>query len=112
MYFIYQKEINLASKYNYSIESIVNWFIETWDISATLEDLGNTATPEDLIDDIFNNPDYWYDGFVRDMDLEQDIIDNMTSDDLCQQIKEAVEDKLLDYYTKHLEELKEELKEK
>ena len=29
MYFVYQKEINLASKYNYSIESIVNWFIET-----------------------------------------------------------------------------------
>ena len=42
------------------------------------------------------------------MDLEQDIIDNMTSDDLCQQIKEVAEDKLLDYYTKHLEELKEE----
>ena len=75
-----------------------------------MEDLGNTATPEDLIDDIFNNPDCWYDGFVRDMDLEQDIIDNMTSDDLCQQIKEVAEDKLLDYYTKHLEELKEELK--
>ena len=32
---------------------------------------------------------------------------NMTSDDLCQQIKEVAEDKLLDYYTKHLEELKE-----
>ena len=76
-----------------------------------MEDLGNTATPEDLIYDIFNNPDCWYDSFVRDMDLEQDIIDNMTSDDLCQQIKEVAEDKLLDYYTNHLEELKEELKE-
>lgn len=57
MYFVYQKEISLASKYNYSIESIVNWFIETWDISAALDDLGNAATPKDLIDDIFNNPD-------------------------------------------------------
>lgn len=76
-----------------------------------MSDLGDTTTPEDLIDDIFNDLDCWYDGFVRDMDLEQDIIDNMTSDDLCQQIKEVAEDKLLDYYTKHLEELKEELKE-
>ena len=111
MYFVYQKQINVASEYNYSIESIVNWFIETWDISATLEDLGNIATPEDLVDDIFNNPDCWYDDFVRYMNLEQDIIDNITSDDLCQQIKEVAEDKLLDYYTKHLGELKEELKE-
>ena len=111
MYFIYQKEINLASKYNYSIESIVNWFIETWDISAILSDLGDTTTPADLVDDIFTNPDCWYDDFARDMNLEQDIIDNMTSDDLCQQIKEVAEDKLLDYYTKHLEELKETLKE-
>ena len=106
MYFVYQKQINVASEYNYSIESIVNWFIETWDISATLEDLGNTATPKDLIDDIFNNPDCWYDGFVRDMDLEQDIIDNITSNDLCQQIREVVEDKLLNFYTKYLKELK------
>ena len=105
MYFVYQKQINVASEYNYSIESIVNWFIETWDISATLEDLGNTATPEDLIDDIFNNPDCWYDDFVRDMDLEQDIIDNITSNDLCQQIREVVEDKLLNFYTKYLKEL-------
>ena len=111
MHFIYQKEINLASKYNYSIESIVNWFIETWDISAVLSDLGDTTTPADLVYDIFTNPDCWYDDFARDMDLEQDIIDNMTSDDLCQQIKEMAEDKLLDYYTEHLEELKEELKE-
>lgn len=106
MYFVYQKQINVASEYNYSIESIVNWFIETWDISATLEDLGNTATPKDLIDDIFNNPDCWYDGFVRDMNLEQDIIDNITSNDLCQQIREVVEDKLLNFYTKYLKELK------
>lgn len=111
MHFIYQKEINLASKYNYSIESIVNWFIETWDISAILSDLGDTTTPADLVDDIFTNPDCWYDNFARDMDLEQDIIDNMTSDDLCQQIREVAEYKLLDYYTKHLEELKETLKE-
>ena len=106
MYFVYQKQINVASEYNYSIESIVNWFIETWDISATLEDLGNTATPKDLIDDIFNNPDCWYDDFVRDIDLEQDIIDNITSNDLCQQIREVVEDKLLNFYTKYLKELK------
>lgn len=111
MHFIYQKEINLASKYNYSIESIVNWFIETWDISAFLSGLGDTPTPADLVCDIFTNPDCWYDDFARDMDLEQDIIDNMTSDDLCQQIKEVAEDKLLDYYTEHLEELEEELKE-
>lgn len=105
MYFIYQKEINLASKYNYPVEFIVNWFIETWDIAAALSDLGDTATPADLVDDIFTNSNCWYDDFVKDMDLEQDIIDNITIDDLSQQIKEATEDKLLEYYTKYLKEL-------
>ena len=105
MYFIYQKEVNLASKYNYSTESIVNWFITNWDISATLEDLGDSATPSDLVNDIFFNPDCWYDNFVKDMDLEDDIIENLSSEDLSNQIQDVVEDQLLNYYEEHWEDL-------
>lgn len=105
MYFIYQKEINLASKYNYPVEFIVNWFIETWDIAAALSDLGDTATPADLVDDIFTNSNCWYDDFVRDMDLEDDIIENLSSEDLSNQIQDVIEDQLLKYYTKYLKEL-------
>lgn len=108
MYFVYQKQINLASKYIYSTEEIVNWFIKTWDISTTFEDLGDTATPRDLVDDIFNNPDCWYDDFVRDMALEDDIIENLSSEDLSAQIQDVIENQLLEYYKEHWEDLKNE----
>lgn len=105
MYFIYQKQVHLASEYSYSTESIVNWFITNWDISATLEDLGDSITPNDLVNDIFFNPDCWYDAFVKDMDLEDDIIENLSSEDLSNQIQDVIEDQLLKYYTKYLKEL-------
>lgn len=108
MYFVYQKQVNLASEYDYPTESIVNWFINNWDISATFEDLGDTATPQDIVNDIFWNPDCWYDSFVRDMELEEDITENLPSDELSDQVKDVAEDLLFKYYTKHWEDLKNE----
>lgn len=105
MFFVYEKTINVASKYNYPIDDLFNWFATNWDIYTALEDLGDTATPQDIVNDIFFNPDCWYDSFVRDMDLEEDIVDNLPSDELAEQLRDLLEDKLLDYYTKHWKDL-------
>lgn len=39
-------------------------------------------------------------------DVEPDVVENMYSEDIAEQIKEVAGDKLIDYYTKYLKELK------
>lgn len=106
MYFIYQKQINVASEYSYDVDDIIEWFKNYIDLQDAIEAHGKDITAKDIVDDIFYEPDYWYDAFIQNLDVEQDVIDNMTSNDISEQIKEVAEDKLLDYYTKCLEELK------
>lgn len=108
MYFIYKKQINVASEYSYNVDSIVEWFKDYIDQDDIIEAYGGVeeATAKDIVDEIFCESDSWYDDFIQKFDIEQDVIDNMTSNDLSEQIKEVAEDKLLDYYTKVLEELK------
>ena len=38
-------------------------------------------------------------------DIESDVIENMYPEDIAEQLKEIVGDKLIDYYTKRLKEL-------
>ena len=106
MYFVYQKQINVASEYSYDVDSIVEWFKNYINLNDIIEAYGGEVTAKDVVDDIFYNPDDWYDDFVQKFDIEQEIIDNMTQNDLSHQIEEVAKDKLLDYYTKYLEELK------
>lgn len=106
MYFVYSKQINVASEYSYDVDDIIEWFKNYIDLQDAIEAHGKDITAKDIVDDIFYEPDYWYDAFIQNLDVEQDVIDNMTSNDLSEQIKEVAEDKLLDYYTKCLEELK------
>lgn len=106
MYFVYQKQINVASKRNYDVNSIVEWFQELINQDDIKENYGKDVTASDIVYDIFCESDWWYDDFIQHFELEEEIIDNMTIDDLANQIKEVAEDKLLDYYTKYLEELK------
>lgn len=106
MYFVYQKQINVASERNYDVDSIVEWFQELIDQDDIKETYGVDVTASDIVDDIFYNPDYWYDEFIRHFELEEEVIDNITIDDLADQIKEVAGDKLVDYYTKYLKELK------
>lgn len=106
MYFVYQKQINVASERNYDVDSIVEWFQELIDQDDIKETYGVDVTASDIVDDIFYNPDYWYDEFIRHFEIEEEIIDNITIDDLADQIKEVAGDKLVDYYTKYLKELK------
>ena len=106
MYFVYKKQINVASKYSYNVESIIEWFQNYIDGDYIKTVYEKDVTAKDIVDDIFCESDEQYDDFVQNFDIEQDIIDNMTQNDLSQQIEEVVKDKLLDYYTKYLEELK------
>lgn len=108
MYFVYQKQINVASEYSYDVDSIVEWFKELMDQDDIIEAYGGVkeVTAKDIVDDIFCESDSWYDEFIQHFELEEEVINNMTIDDLTNQIKEVAEDKLLDYYTKYLEELK------
>lgn len=108
MYFIYKKQINVASEYSYNVDSIVEWFKDYIDKDDIIEAYGGAeeVTAKDIVDDIFYESDSWYDDFIRKFDIESDVIENMCSEDIAEQIKEVAEDKLVDYYTKYLKELK------
>lgn len=105
MYFVYQKQINVASKYSYNVNDIVEWFKNYIDGDYIKTIYEKDVTARDIVYDIFCEPDEWYDDFIQSFDIEQDVIDNMTQQDLSQQIEEVVKDKLLDYYTEYLKEL-------
>lgn len=105
MYFVYQKQINVASEYSYDVDSIVEWFKNYINLNNIIEVYGGKVTAKDVVDDIFSESDSWYDDFIQNFDIEPDVIDNMYSEDIAEQIKEVAEDKLVDYYTKCLKEL-------
>ena len=107
MYFVYQKQINVASEYSYDVDSIVEWFKNYINLNDIIEVYGGEVTAKDVVDDIFSESDSWYDDFIQNFDIESDVIDNMYSEDIAEQIREVAEDKLVDYYTKRLKELKE-----
>lgn len=99
MYFVYSKQINVASEYSYNVESIIEWFQNYIDGDYIKTVYEKDVTARDIVNDIFCEPDEWHDDFVQNFDIEQDIIDNLTQNDLSKQIEEVAEDKLLDYYT-------------
>ena len=106
MYFVYQKQINVASEYSYNVDNIIEWFKNYIDGDYIETVYEKDVTARDIVYDIFCEPDEWYDDFIQNFDIEQDVIDNTTSENISEQIREVAEDKLLDYYTKYLEELR------
>ena len=107
MYFIYKKQINVASEYSYNVDSIVEWFKNYIDQDDIIEAYGGIeeVTAKDIVDNIFYESDSWYDDFIKNFDIESDVVENMYSEDIAEQIKEVAGDKLVDYYTKYLKEL-------
>ena len=105
MYFVYQKQINVASEYSYDVDSIVEWFKNYINLNDIIEAYEGEVTAKDVVDDIFSESDSWYDDFIQNFDIEPDVVDNMYSEDIAEQIREVTEDKLVDYYTKRLKEL-------
>lgn len=105
MHFIYQKQINVASEYSYNVDSIIEWFKDYINLNDIIEAYGKEVTAKDVVDDVFCESDSWYDDFIQKFDIESDVIENMYSEDIAEQIKEVAGDKLVDYYTKRLKEL-------
>lgn len=107
MYFIYQKQINVANEYSYNVDSIVEWFKDYIDQDDIIEAHGGVeeVTAKDIVDDISCESDFWYDDFIQNFDIESDVVENMYPEDIAEQLKEIVGDKLIDYYTKRLKEL-------
>lgn len=107
MYFIYKKQINIASEYSYNVDSIVEWFKGYIDQDDIIEAYGGVeeVTAKDIVDDIFYESDSWYDDFIKNFDIESNVVENMYPEDIAEQIKEVAGDKLVDFYTKYLKEL-------
>ena len=93
MYFVYQKQINVASEYSYDVDSIVEWFKDYIDLNDIIEAYGGEVTAKDVVDDIFSESDSWYDNFIQHFDIEPDVVENMYSEDIAEQIREVTEDK-------------------
>ena len=70
MYFVYQKQINVASEYSYDVDSIVEWFKDY------IEELIKKASP--------------YDYSNGDIDAE-DITELVTGDEFLEKFKEWYE---------------------
>ena len=64
MYFVYQKQINVASEYSYDVDSIVEWFKNYINLNDIIETYGGEVTAKDIVDDIFCESDSWYDNFI------------------------------------------------
>jgi hypothetical protein len=96
MYFIYKKQINVASEYSYNVDSIVEWFKGYIDQDDIIEAYGGVeeVTAKDIVDDIFCESDSWYDDFYyyleeyfrkKDIEYNEDINDQLL-DLLCDSI--------------------------
>lgn len=113
MYFIYRKEINIASDYNYDTIAMVNYFIDQFDPIAYFSECGIDSEPADFIAYIFGTSENWFDSFAQYIGLEENIINmiydgNLSEDQLVEQISNAISTDLENYYTKHWEEYKKE----
>ena len=106
MHFIYEEYINRVSEYDYNVDEMFNWIITHYDPSGIIEALEGSATPKDIVEDIFDNCDEWHDSFVVDMDIEKKVTFNLTEYGIAKQVKEFIGDKLLAYYTKNWENIK------
>lgn len=108
MYFIYQKTFNVATEYNYDIDQIFEFFRDQYSVEEMVEEYGENVTAQDILDYIWLNPDYWYDAFLQRFDIEEELreLDDM---DLANQICEAINERLHNYYEAAIKEYKENL---
>ena len=113
MHFIYRKEINIASDYNYDTIEMVNYFIDQFNPIECFSECGIDLEPADFIASIFGTSENWFDSFAQYIGLEENIINmisegNLSEDQLVEQISNAISTDLENYYTKHWEEYKKE----
>lgn len=105
MYFVYPKQINVASEYSYDVDSLVEWFENYIDPEEIISDYGKDVTAKDIVDAIFSNPDVWYADFVDHYEFEEDLLENTTEEDIAEQLNEVISDSLIQYYKNYLEDV-------
>lgn len=113
MYFVYRREINIASDYNYDTIDMVNYFIDQFNPIECFSECGIDSEPADFVAYIFGTSENWFDSFAQYIGLEENIINmisegNLSEDELAEQISNAVSDELENYYTKHWDDFKKE----
>lgn len=98
MHFFYKKELLIASDWNYDNSIIINWFIDKFDPIEYLKDYYGDLDPDYLVDIIFTNVDEWGTSFMTELGIEQDVQDNISYEDLIEQLEENVKTHLVEYY--------------
>lgn len=104
MYFIYPKSLNIASEYNYNNKDIVNFFKKIYNTDSIFSIYDSDVTAQEIVDDIWMNPEAWYDSFIDQFQIEQEVLDNLDSDEVIDQINEAINSDLVSYFNKVIKE--------
>lgn len=113
MYFIYRKEINISSDYNYDTIEMINYFIDQFNPIEYFSECGIDSEPDDFVAYIFETAENWFDSFAQYIGLEENIISmisegNLSEYELVEQISNAISIDLENYYAKHWEVYKKE----
>lgn len=98
MRFFYKKELSIASDWNYDNSIIINWFINKFDPIEYLKDYYGDLDPDYLVDIIFDNVDEWDISFMTELGIEQGVQDNISNEDLIEQLEENIKTNLVNYY--------------
>lgn len=99
MYFIYQKQINVASEYSYNVDSIIEWFKDYIDQDDIIEAYGGDENDniDEIIEGIQDNIENYIEELIKeaspynysngDIDAE-DITELVTEDEFLEKFKE------------------------
>lgn len=106
MYFVYTKEINIASQRSYSTQEMVTFFIDNFNPinEKYFDQYGINDDVDNFVAHIFEMSETWFDSFCSYIDLEESLLKDMYQDDIINQISDTVEDALFDYFSEHWDE--------
>ena len=106
MYFTYEKSVRFASNCNYYTRKLFDFIVDLFSI----EDI------QDMIDDGYDNPRSIVDAILYQsglgtvivncflQDEDSDFIHNVKSEDIEEQVADALKTQLVNYYTENWEE--------
>ena len=107
MYFVYPFNINIATRYDYSIEGLVQWFsqIDLTDIWNNLKEV-DSLNPEQLAENLLESSD-WVEDLREYCEFTEEENNYLSDEDLINQCREALTPALTKYFTEYWEDLKE-----
>lgn len=101
MYFVYEKPMLIATA-NYDLNSIVEWFAKL-DLTEIWEDRKKSEglSPEQIAIDILVNTNWWSFDFREWCQFTEDENENISDQELYEQLSELVEPALAKYFREH-----------